>query len=111
MKLYQREDDAGSKSVRARFTELLLTYEIANVPRDPAARKDLDEASGQTSIPVLVTDAGNAVVGASEIIAYLDKAFGGAMPDREDEMPDAGVREPLARPRVRGARESSAQDV
>ena len=95
MKLYQREECPDSRRVRARMTELLLSYTVVNVPASPAARTDLDEATGQRTIPVLVTDGDHAVCGADEILAYLDKAFGGEQPKRSsDELPDAGVREP-----------------
>jgi glutaredoxin 3 len=75
--LYQAEWCPYCARVRAKLTELLLDYRNVNVPRAHAARGEVHEVSGQTSIPVLV-DGAVVLDDDDTIIPYLDQKYGQA---------------------------------
>jgi len=75
MVLYQAEWCPYCARVRKKMTDLLLDYKTVNVPHSHAARDEVKQASGQTSIPVLV-DGDVVLDDDDDIIPYLDKKFG-----------------------------------
>jgi glutaredoxin 3 len=75
--LYQAEWCPYCARVRAKLTELLLDYRNVNVPRVHGERSEVQGASGQTSIPVLV-DGDVVLADDDDIIPYLDRKFGAA---------------------------------
>lgn len=75
--LYQAEWCPYCARVRAKLTELLLDYRNVNVPRVHGERSEVQDASGQTSIPVLV-DGDVVLADDDDIIPYLDSKFGAA---------------------------------
>ena len=75
MVLYQAEWCPYCARVRSKMTDLLLDYKTVNVPRDHAQRHEVKEASGQTSIPVLV-DGDTVLDDDDTIIPYLEKTYG-----------------------------------
>jgi glutaredoxin len=54
MTLYNLEACPGCKAVREKLGEMQITYTCANVHPDRDKRKYLLEATGQSSVPVLV---------------------------------------------------------
>jgi predicted GNAT family acetyltransferase/glutaredoxin len=70
--LYQAEWCPYSSSVREILTELGLDFVAKQVEPFPEARRELREASGDDSIPTLVTDDGEAVIGTRAIFRYLE---------------------------------------
>lgn len=83
LELYQAEWCPHSKKVRQRLTELGLDFVARQVPADPDDREAMREATGDTSIPVLVLDDGGTLAGEEKILPWLDGAF--------EERPDAGA--------------------
>jgi len=75
IKLYQAEWCPYCARVRAALTDLLLDYAVINVAEDHGKRKEVYEASGQTSIPVLV-DGDVVLDDDDDIIPYLKKTYG-----------------------------------
>lgn len=76
MKLYQAEWCPYCARVRARMTDLCLTYINVNVPRNKSERTELREVSGQTGIPTLVTGDGKVIADDDNaIIAYLEERY------------------------------------
>ena len=74
LKLYQAEWCPYCARVRAKMTDLGITYININVSRVKSDRKELIEVSGQTGIPTLVTDDGQVIADNDDaIIAYLEK--------------------------------------
>jgi glutathione S-transferase len=77
--LYQAEWCPKSHRVRQRLTELGLPFVAMQVEPRPEDRDELREASGDDSIPVLLTEDGEAIGEAVAIIAWLDEHY--AEPD------------------------------
>ncbi|MBI2844557.1 MAG: glutathione S-transferase N-terminal domain-containing protein [Armatimonadetes bacterium] len=76
MKLYQAEWCPFCARVRAKMTDLGLSYININVPRNKADRKELMEISGQAGIPTLVTEDGLVIADDDdEIIAHLEERY------------------------------------
>ena len=76
LKLYQAEWCWFCARVRAKMTDLQITYVNINVPRPKADRKDLIEVSGQAGIPTLVTEDGQVIADDDDaIIAYLEENY------------------------------------
>ncbi|MBV8152688.1 MAG: glutaredoxin [Candidatus Eremiobacteraeota bacterium] len=73
--LYQAEWCPYCARVRRKLTDLLLDYKTVNVPRDHAQRKEVQDVSGQTSIPVL-TDGDVVLDDDDDIIPYLEQKYG-----------------------------------
>jgi glutathione S-transferase len=73
--LFQAEWCPYSHLVRQRLTELGLPFVALQVEPRPEDRDELREASGDDSIPVLVTDEGEAIRGAAPIIDWLDAHY------------------------------------
>jgi glutathione S-transferase len=74
MVLYQAEWCSYCVRVRKKMTELLLDYTIVNVPYSHAERHEVKQASGQTSIPVLV-DGDVVLDDDDDIIPYLEEKY------------------------------------
>ena len=74
LELWQTEWCPASHRVRQRLTELGLTYLAHQVPVEPDDRAQLEEATGQRSIPVLVAG-GEIAEGEQAIRSYLDEHF------------------------------------
>lgn len=75
LELYQTEWCPASRRVRERLTELGLDYFVHQVPVEREARTALVAATGVVTIPALLLEDGEAVVGEEAIEAYLDERF------------------------------------
>jgi glutaredoxin 3 len=75
--LYQAEWCPYCARVRSKLTALQLDYRNVNVPRAHAERDEVVQASGQTSIPVLV-DGSVVLDDDDDIIPYLEEKYGKA---------------------------------
>jgi glutathione S-transferase len=75
LELYQTEWCPASRRVRERLTELGLDYVVHQVPVERDARTALLAATGAATIPALLLEDGEAVVGEGTIEAYLDERF------------------------------------
>ena len=75
LELYQTEWCPASRRVRERLTELGLDYLIHQVSVERDARTTLLAATGVDTIPALLLEDGEAVVGEEAIEAYLDGRF------------------------------------
>jgi glutathione S-transferase len=75
LELYQTEWCPASRRVRERLTELGLDYLIHQVSVEREARTTLLAATGVDTIPALLLEDGEAVVGEEAIDAYLDERF------------------------------------
>ncbi len=73
--LYQTEWCPASRRVRERLTELDVVYMARQVPVDRDERSELLMRTGADSIPTLVSEDGEVLVGEDEILAYLDERF------------------------------------
>jgi glutathione S-transferase len=81
LELYQAEWCPYSHRVRQRLTELGVDFVARQVEAEPDDRDALRKISGDTAIPVLVTDDGEVLGEPDEIIAWLD--------ERHEFRPDA----------------------
>ena len=75
LELYQTEWCPASRRVRQRLTELDVTYVSRQVPVERDERLDLLLRTGADSIPALVCENGEVLVGEEEILPYLDERF------------------------------------
>jgi glutathione S-transferase len=75
LELYQTEWCPASRRVRQRLTELDVTYVARQVPVEREERVELLDRTGGDSIPALVSETGEALVGETAILAYLDERF------------------------------------
>ena len=75
LELYQTEWCPASRRVRQRLTELDVTYVARQVPVERDQREELIARTGDESIPALVCENGDVLVGEEEILAYLDERF------------------------------------
>jgi glutathione S-transferase len=76
LELYQAEWCPFSHLVRERLTELGLPFVARQVPADRAERDELERVAGTRSIPVLITEEGEALSGdAREIVAWLSARY------------------------------------
>ncbi len=91
MELYQAEWCPHSHRVRQRLTELGLDVTLRQVPAEKEERDALERATGDRSIPALVTDDGDVLHGDDAILAWLD---------RFEERPDADRHRAKARAEV-----------
>lgn len=73
--LYQAEWCPESHRVRQRLTELGVPFVAMQVEPRPEDRDELREASGDDSIPVLLTEDGDAISGADGIVEWLDEHY------------------------------------
>jgi len=74
LELWQTEWCPASHRVRQRLTELGLTYLVHQVPVEPDRRTELEVATGQRSIPVLVAG-GTVIDGERAILDHVDDHF------------------------------------
>ncbi len=72
LSLYQAEWCPYSHRVRERLTELGLPFVALPVEPRPEDRDEMRRATGEDSIPVLVTEDGEAIQGVDAIVAWLD---------------------------------------
>ena len=75
LELYQAEWCPYSHRVRERLTELASDFLARQVEAQPQDRHAMRAATGHDSIPLLVTEDGEAVADADPILAYLDEHF------------------------------------
>ena len=75
LELWQTEWFPASHRVRQRLTELGVSFVAHQVAVDPAARAQLWEATGQTTIPILVSGDGEILTGEQAILTYLTEQF------------------------------------
>jgi glutathione S-transferase len=80
--LYQAEWCPYSGAVRQRLTELGVDFLARQVPPWPEQREELLAATGQSSIPALLTDDGRPVAGVEAILAYLSDRHGAREADQ-----------------------------
>lgn len=73
--LFQVEWCPASRRVRQRLTELDVSYVCRQVPVDRDDREVLVRATGDDSVPALVSEGGRVLVGEDEITAYLDERY------------------------------------
>jgi len=73
--LYQAEWCPYCARVRSALTDLLVDYQIVNVPREKEKREVLQRVSGQRGIPVMV-DGETVLDDDDDIIPYLQKKYG-----------------------------------
>ena len=73
--LWQTEWCPASHRVRQRLTELGLRYTAHQVPVDSSERTELETATGQRTIPVLMTATGEIVRDEATIMSYLDTHY------------------------------------
>lgn len=74
LELWQTEWCPASRRVRQRLTELGLSFTAHQVPVDPDVRTDLEAATGEKTIPVLVAG-GEVICGEEAILGYLAEHF------------------------------------
>ncbi|MGH7715621.1 MAG: glutaredoxin family protein [Vulcanimicrobiaceae bacterium] len=79
--LYQAEWCPYCARVRKKLTDLLLDHKIVNVPREHGARNEVQQVSGQTSIPVMV-DGDVTLDDDDDIIPYLEQKYGRELSSR-----------------------------
>ena len=75
IELDQAEWCPHSHAVRMRLTELGVPFVARQVPARPEERSAMRERTGETSIPTLVTEDGQAIAGEDEILAWLDETY------------------------------------
>lgn len=76
LKLYQAEWCPYCARVRSKMSELGISYININVPHAKPDRKELQEVSGQTGIPTLITEDGRVIADDDDaIIEYLEKDY------------------------------------
>ncbi len=75
IELYQAEWCPSSHRVRQRLTELGVDFVARQVEAEPQDRDAMRAATGHESIPLLVTEDGEAIADADPIVAYLDERF------------------------------------
>ena len=75
LELYQTEWCPASRRVRQRLTELDVTYVSRQVPVEREQRSELRLRTGTDSVPSLVCEGGEVLVGEEEILLYLDERF------------------------------------
>ena len=76
IEVYQAEWCPHSRRIRQRLTELGVDYIARQVPPDADDRHDLREATGCSTIPVVVLEDGTVLGGEDEkILAGLDEHF------------------------------------
>ena len=73
--LYQTEWCPASRRVRQRLTELDVVYVARQVPVERGERTELFARTGSSSIPTLVCEDGEAIVGEEAILSHLDARF------------------------------------
>ena len=73
--LYQTEWCPASRRVRQRLTELDLIYVSRQVPVEREQRLALLKRTGTDSIPTLVCEDGEVLIGEEEILTCLDERF------------------------------------
>ncbi len=71
--LWQTEWCPASRRVRQRLTELGIDHLTHQVPVEKEDRVVLRERTGVDTIPVLVSEASEVVVGEAAILTYLDR--------------------------------------
>jgi glutathione S-transferase len=75
LELFQTEWCPASRRVRQRLTELGVSYVSRQVPVERDDRTELLLRTGADSIPALVCEDGEVLVGEEEILPYLDERF------------------------------------
>jgi len=75
IELWQTEWCPSSHRVRERLTELGIDCVIRQVPVRQEERVALERAAGCTTIPVLIADGGETIVGEEQILLWLDDQF------------------------------------
>jgi len=75
LELWQTEWCPASHRVRERLTELGLSYLAHQVPVESSDRAELEAATGQTTIPVLIAADGEIVRDEQAILSYLDNRY------------------------------------
>ena len=78
LELYQFEECPYCMKVRAKMTDLGLSYIIHNVPREREERTELEKLSGQKFVPVLIDPNTNTTIADDydKAIAHLEEHYG-----------------------------------
>ncbi len=74
LQLYQTEWCPFSHRVRAKLTELGVSYEAISVPAEGEERTEVKKLTGNTAIPVLV-DGEEVISDSADIISYLEENY------------------------------------
>ena len=74
--LYQAEWCPYCARVRSKLTDMLLNYQIVNVPRDHAERTVVKELFGTTGIPSMTAGEVKIADDDDKIIDYLEQRYG-----------------------------------
>lgn len=78
LELYEFEACPFCRKVRERMTELDLDYVSRTVPRGSPKRARLRELGGKEQVPFLIDpNTGTKLYESDDIIAYLDRTYGG----------------------------------
>ena len=75
LELYQAEWCPYSHKVRERLTELGVDFVARQVAPRREEREAMREATGDDTIPLLVTEGGDRIQGGDEILGYLDDQY------------------------------------
>ncbi|SDJ69235.1 Glutaredoxin [Halovenus aranensis] len=77
IKLYDREQCPYSKKVRDKLDELDLEYDETVVPDAHAERSEVEEATGQTGVPVILDDNMDEefLADSDDIVRYLERQY------------------------------------
>ncbi len=75
LELYQTEWCPASRRVRQRLTEFDVAYVARQVPVERGDRTELFARTGSDSIPALVCEDGEVLVGEEAILSCLDARF------------------------------------
>ena len=77
LELYQFEECPYCQRVRAKMTDLGLSYIIHNTPREREQRTELEKISGQKFVPVLVDKEKDVMIvdDDDKAIEYLEKNY------------------------------------
>lgn len=77
LELYQFEECQYCARVRAKMTDLGLSYFIHNVPRDRSKRDELEKISGQRFVPVLIDKDRDVMIADDDekIVEYLETRY------------------------------------
>lgn len=76
LELYQAEWCPYSHEVRARLTELGISFIARQVPADSEERDELRRVAGTDEIPTVVLGDGSTLSDADRIIEYLNEHYG-----------------------------------
>jgi glutathione S-transferase len=77
IELYDRENCPYSQKVRDKLHELEIEYDETQVPDAHSDRTEVQERTGQTSVPVIIDDglSDGYLADSQEIVDYLEREY------------------------------------